>query len=61
MNDIRSVYYSKSKPSTSTNGRVPGSETVENILDACRESFMKLENYFNISSDYCIIAIVLDP
>ena len=42
-------------------GKVPGSQTVDNILDACRESFEKLEDYFNISSDYCTIAIVLDP
>lgn len=39
----------------------PGLETVNNIIDACNESFQKLENYFNISSEYCTIEIVLDP
>lgn len=41
--------------------KIPGKETVQNILDACDQSSMKLNSYFNISSDYCIIAIVLDP
>lgn len=65
MQAIKRVNASRrSSSGTSTierTGKVPGSETVDNILDACRESFDKLEDYFNISSDYCIFAIVLDP
>lgn len=41
--------------------KIPGEQTVQNILDACNESYLKLDRYFNISSDYCIMAIVLDP
>lgn len=52
---------STSKSTIERQGRFPSSETVQNIIDACTESFYKLEDYFNISSDYCIIAIVLDP
>ena len=41
--------------------RTPGKETLENLLDAAECAKNKLESYFNISSDYCILAVVLDP
>ena len=43
------------------NAEIPSPETVDKIFSACVDSFEKLENYYNMSSDYCVIAIVLDP
>jgi hypothetical protein len=35
--------------------------TNANLRDACHASFAKLDKYYNIYSDYCTIAILLDP
>lgn len=37
------------------------SEITENLRDAAEVAYQKLEKYFNISSDYCIASVVLDP
>ncbi len=36
-------------------------DTKDDLLHACNHSYEKLLGYFDISSDYCTIAILLDP
>lgn len=46
-------------------GMVDLSETsgdaLDDVRDAAEAAFDKLEQYFDISSDYCAIAVILDP
>ncbi len=36
-----------------------GIETINNLLDASTEALYKLDKYFNVSSDYCTMAMYL--
>ena len=51
--------------STTKSGRqsklAAASEAMQNLWDAAEYSFAKLEKFFNVSSDFCITAVVLDP
>ena len=44
-----------------TNTKLHGKETVENIRDAASCASKKLQQYYDISSEHCTIAVVLDP
>lgn len=38
-----------------------GLETAENLRDASLNAFQKMDKYFNVSSDFCIASVILDP
>ena len=44
-----------------TNTKMLGKETFENIRDAASCASDKLKQYYDISSEHCTIAVVLDP
>jgi hypothetical protein len=37
------------------------SDATDDLLQACKNSKQKFEGYFNVSNDYCTVAILLDP
>lgn len=59
--ELTSFYPEKWLNMTPSAANIPSEETLTDLIKGCTAAIKKLDKYYNVQSDFAIVAVVLDP